>query len=236
MEKHDIGLRYRLLVQRRRELGDSRYGDGHLRRRDLADNRVQEVADAVVYLTLAARAWGAGQLPANFALEDRLARLVRDLLRLGELCTRAAGAGSPPDAFAAVLSDRFAYGQSHHGDAYLRRENLAEALEEIADCQILVALERERDLHLSATPDDQQLQEISDRCAAAGELTVALRDAALSQQPAENRSPPTGSRQSLVAEREALARLLARTRRYLRHTPDAAQRHARSPGRRPKVA
>lgn len=233
MQRQDIGARYRQLVLDRRQLGDARYGSRHVHRTDLAHNRVQEIADAVVYLTLAAQAWAAGQLPANDQLEQRLARLVRDLMRLGELCSQVAQPDGPAAAlFAAELRARFAYGESHHGDAYLERENLAEALEEIADCEILVALELERHDALAGGPlgNRSALQEIADRCTAIGELVWALRDAALpdgKSHPAASRA--TDRRQALLAERESLARLVALTRQYLQRPPAPAGAETASP-------
>lgn len=153
MHTPDIGLRYRQLVTGRRQLGDLRYGTRHLDRGDLAHNRVQEAADAVVYMTLTRRAWAAGQLTPSPAQADRLARLAADARRLGEQCSLLADpAAAAASAFAGVLRDRFAYGERHYHDAYLSRENLWEALEEIADCDILVALDRERHARLTHTP------------------------------------------------------------------------------------
>jgi hypothetical protein len=238
MHTPDIGLRYRALVSDRRRLGDERYGARHLARSDLAANCVEEVVDAVVYLTLAARAWAASSVPPSVALEQRLARLVRDAIRLGERCCVLAEPGVPPEeAFAHTLRERFQFGESRYGDAYLQRENLGEALEEIADCQILVELERERHRHLTgrAHPREQLLQEIADRCHGLGELTLAAHAArAKAALPNGTRADPAWRRAALLAEREALSRLLERTRRLLLAARPRAQEQGQpSPARRP---
>lgn len=230
MHSNDIGLRYQQLVHDRRRLGDERYGARHLRRNDLASDRVQEAADTVVYLTLTGRAWAAGQVPFSAELEERLARLIRDAIRLGERCSALAEPDAPAaEAFAAVLRERFDFGERHHGEAFLARENLGEALEEIVDCDILVELERERD-RANARPN-RELGEISDSCAALGELVLALRDRVVREHPhiLDGEAIPA-DRRALQAERDGLARLIERVRVALAASPRPHRTHANGSG------
>jgi hypothetical protein len=184
MEHPELGMSYRALVKHRRNVGDARYGTRHLQRTDLAANRVQEAADTVVYLTLTARAWTAAPHTRPPEMYARLASLARDAGALGERCATLTNPYSAA-AFGPVLRARFQYGTRRYGDSYLGRENLWEALEELADCEILVALDRERHAHLSETrhPHDGQLREITGRCRTLGALILALRGELTSNPP-----------------------------------------------------
>jgi hypothetical protein len=168
---------YERLRERRRRLGERLYGSRHLSRTDLATNRVQEAADTVVYLTLHRRALVRQGPPGAPAAVERLTRLIRDGERIGWLCAELVEPSPSPVDFGEVLAARHAYGERHYGDQYVSRDNLAEALEEIADCDLLGDLERERRAHLGVGehPQAATLSLISDRCASLGEAVLALR-------------------------------------------------------------
>jgi len=177
---------YPTLVRARREFGDRRFGDRHLTRDDLLANLLVEAADTLVYLTLETRRW-LKQLPATAHIYgDDLADLRAQAITFGERCEHAlcrlTGPGSPP--FGRVFDARMAFGDEHYGMAYLERDNLAEGLEEIADAQILVALEADRRRHCSelTEPDRQLLDRLDANAHRLGLAVFDLRARALSPQ------------------------------------------------------
>jgi hypothetical protein len=170
----DHCLAYQRLLQQRRRLGDSLYGRRHLSRGDLAESRVQEAADTVVYLRLHRLALAGSHPPGTL---ERLERLIRDGERLGELCASILDCASASSGFAEMLAVRLAYGERNYGEAFRTRDNLTEALEEIADCDLLGVLERERHRHLTGLehPAAPTLSLIADRCVSLAEGVLALQ-------------------------------------------------------------
>ena len=137
---------FEALVDARRRGGLRRHGDRHLRRADLLDVAVGEVADTLVYLELEHAKWRrrdpaillervAEHLPVcgckTVALGEDLEQVARQL-------------AAPARAFKQAFDERWRYGAARFGDQYLHRDNLAEALEEIADVEIFLGLEADR--------------------------------------------------------------------------------------------
>ena len=149
---------YRTLVDQRRRRGQQLHGNRHLREGGQLKRATAEIADTRVYIELERdrlihqRTITAGQL-------QTLNRLLKQTTRVGERTAAAAREVCDPAVqFADLLSERSAYGERKFGDAYLARDNLTEALEELADAQIFISLQADRLRHRDQyTPDIQQL-------------------------------------------------------------------------------
>ena len=137
---------YETLVATRRHDGLRRHGDRHLQRTDLLDVAIGEVADTLVYLELEHAKWRrrnptilvtlvADHLPVSGCKTVALGEAIEQLARQLEVRTRT---------FNQAFGERWRYGADRFGDQYLRRDNLAEALEEIADVEIFLGLEADR--------------------------------------------------------------------------------------------
>lgn len=177
---------YPALVRARREYGDRRFGDRHLARDDLLANVVVESADALVYLTLESRRWSE-RLPVTVCSHGaELAVLRAQTAAFGERCEHALRhlTGTRCTPFGGIFDARMAFGAEHYGMAYLGRDNLAECLEELADAQILVALEADRRRHGSALAEteDQILNELGCEAERLGLAITDFRDRALPSQ------------------------------------------------------
>jgi len=177
---------YPSLVQARREFGDRRFGERHLSRDDLLANLVIEAADALVYLTLETRRWAQRLASTTHHHGAELAAIRAQAIAFGERCEHALRrlTGRDCPSFASVFDARMAFGDEHYGMAYLDRDNLAECLEELADAQILVALEADRRRRSAALaqPDRLLLDELDAEAQRLGLAITDLRGRALSPQ------------------------------------------------------
>lgn len=173
---------YDELVADRIALGEELYGNRHLHRDDLLDNLLQEIADCHVWLTLEARRWRRQNLAAAGGLgsEHRLL-LVRvvDFGALAEQTCRSIDPDAIPRGFAQPLAERNAYGEQTGGESFLAKDCLSEALEEIADVQILTLLEADRRTHNGELAREVRaaLDRLDADADGIGRHIVALRDA-----------------------------------------------------------
>lgn len=142
--------RYDALVAQRRELGQQRYGDVYLAPGwDFATPLQVEAADTINYLALERdrlRHRDPGTLARGWLTFGRLDNQAK---RFAALARGAVGALAPAAAcdIAELTGARMAEGHRRFGCAHLERPNLPEALEEIADAQILCELELRRRAH-----------------------------------------------------------------------------------------
>jgi len=174
---------YEALVQARRSYGQRTYGDRHLQREDLLGVLVEEAADTKVYLRLEQQRWELRRPDLADRLGDRLDIAIAAATAFGRLCSgvrQTVGATAAGGPFDAVFAGRWQFGADNYGDAYLDRDNLAEALEEVADAQIAVLLERERLTHHGALDGAVQhaLEVLDHKAAALGHFISSLRTAA----------------------------------------------------------
>jgi hypothetical protein len=138
---------YIALVETRRRFGQLRYGDAYLSDPWWLTEVLRETADAVVYLTLERSRWQRNPLATREGLAA-LEPLIMRSVHLGQMAANAVRAISGGEhSFQAVYDVRWQYGFEYYGDAYLRRDNLAEALEEFADVEIVCHLERAHAAH-----------------------------------------------------------------------------------------
>ncbi len=157
MNDTDPRGRYRALVADRRARGDVLFGDRHLTAPTGQLGRAtSELADAHVYVELErTRIHRDGHITAGrLRAFDRLLEHTR---RVGEqLAAAARDICDPTVKFDELLQGRRGYGQRKFGDLYLRRDNLQEVLEELADAAIFVGLQADRLRYRGIYEDDIQ--------------------------------------------------------------------------------
>ena len=136
--------RFVALVTQRAELGQARYGERHLTGPSLLDALVTECADAFNYAVMETARLHPLQAPA---IQGPLEALTSRLGVFGRLvCDVAVDLGADPVDFTALCRAQLGHvGARQYGnDAYLTRQNLPEALEELADARVMVDLELDR--------------------------------------------------------------------------------------------
>ena len=149
--------RHRALVTERRARGDSIHGNRHLSAATGQLRRATgELADAHVYVALEReRMRRGGRLTAGrlHAFDG----LLEHTRRVGEQVAAAAREICDPSVdFDALRKQRVAYGERTFGERYRHRDNLQEALEELADAQIFISLQADRLRHRAIYDDDVQ--------------------------------------------------------------------------------
>ncbi|HWC27915.1 MAG TPA: hypothetical protein VG474_15095 [Solirubrobacteraceae bacterium] len=172
--------RHRALVAERRARGDALYADRH---RSAATGQLRratsELADTHVYIGLEReRIRHGGELTAGRL--HAFDRLLDHTRRIGEQLAAATREICDPSVdFDAVRAERAAYGERTFGERYLQRDNLHEALEEIADAQIFIALHADRLRHRGRHDDavQQLLVDANDAVDALAQDVMALQAA-----------------------------------------------------------
>lgn len=135
---------YEDLVERRRTFGLAKFGDRHLTRTDLLTVCQGEIADALVYLRLENQRRKITTVGYE-GVRDLYRQCEQQTLKLGHaLNLVAAGTSTPTPPFLTQFEERWQFGADTYGPAYLDRENLPQALEELADFEVFLALERDR--------------------------------------------------------------------------------------------
>jgi len=168
---------YKQRVAERRRRGMERYGDRHLH--DPEGPRficrvLTEVVDCGNYLDMEIRRWQRdggreGALDGLRELLDRAERLGRRVAHVArDLCDTTSD-------FERVRTSQWALGKATYGEGYYTRDNLIEALDELADAEIYLALlaARLRFEDNYPEPVQQQLVDVDDQVQ---DLAFAIAD------------------------------------------------------------
>lgn len=146
---------YRALVAARRAYGDRLFGQRHLHQDGGQLRRMTtEVADCHVYLTLELDSRRhLGVLTGEH--EQQLQDLLERTATVGETAAAAARVICDPTIqFSELRAARWQYGADKHADSYVGRDNVVEALEELADAEIFTQLQAERLRYRDHYPDE----------------------------------------------------------------------------------
>lgn len=137
---------FKAMLAERRAYGDRTFGNRHLTNDHKQLRRsTTEIADCHVYLTLEIesrrrrRTLTAGHLSIISALLIDIAEVGETLAAATRLICDPRGA-----TFNSLRAQRWGYGERKHRESYVGRDNLYEALEELADASIFVSLAAER--------------------------------------------------------------------------------------------
>ena len=133
------------MVARRRTYGDETFGTRHL----LGNYRqlrraTTEIADCHVYLTLELES-RRRRCTLTAGHQRILSGLLTDIAEVGEVLAAATRMICDRRVtFNDLRAERWEFGARKHHESYLGRDNLYEALEELADAHIFVSLQAER--------------------------------------------------------------------------------------------
>jgi len=147
------------------------HGDRPFEREDLVDWALEQAADAVVYVRLERVRWRRTG-PVDHKIDSQAAALALTVTALGTEIARCALRSEGRSL--AVCRGRLRQGRRRFGDAYLRRDNLAAALEDLADCAIALRLEANRRVWLGL-PDPDAFAALQLRTLAARTACERLR-------------------------------------------------------------
>jgi hypothetical protein len=132
---------YTALLATRRRFGQLHYGDAYLNDPSWFHEALREATDTVIYLALEQDRWQRATAGEPARMTELSALIVR-AVHLANLAANAQRAiNGEGESFRAAFFTRWRYGFEHYGEAHLQRDNLAEALEELADVEIACELE-----------------------------------------------------------------------------------------------
>lgn len=145
------------MVARRRAYGDETFGTRHLTGNYRQLRRATtEIADCHVYLTLELES-RRRRCTLTAGHQRIISALLTDIAEVGEVLAVATRViCDPAVTFNDLRHERWGYGAHKHADSYVGRDNLYEALEELADAHIFVSLQAERLRHRGQYPDEIQ--------------------------------------------------------------------------------
>lgn len=145
------------MIARRRAYGDKTFGARHLTSNYRQLRRATtEIADCHVYLTLELES-RRRRCTLTAGHQRIIGALLTDIAEVGEVLAAATRVICDPGVtFNDLRHERWGYGARKHADSYVGRDNLYEALEELADAHIFVSLQAERLRHRGQYPDEVQ--------------------------------------------------------------------------------
>ena len=148
---------FKAMVARRRAYGDQRFGTRHLTGNYRQLRRATtEIADCHVYLTLELES-RRRRCTLTAGHQRIISALLADIAEVGEVLAKGARLICDPGVrFNDLRAERWGYGARKHAESYVGRDNLYEALEELADAHIFVTLQAERLRARGQYPDEVQ--------------------------------------------------------------------------------
>ncbi|HEV7805418.1 MAG TPA: hypothetical protein VGO80_06355 [Solirubrobacteraceae bacterium] len=179
---------FQAMVDRRRAYGDRTFGTRHLTGNYRQLRRATtEIADCHVYLTLELDS-RRRRCTLTAGHHRIIGGLLTDIADVGEVLADATRMICDPQvAFNDLRQERWGYGERKHAQSYIGRDNLYEALEELADAHIFVTLQAERLRARGQYPEEIRavLVDVQERiealafavaCAQAGAQEPTVRD------------------------------------------------------------
>ena len=170
------------MVARRRAYGDQTFGTRHLTGNYRQLRRATtEIADCHVYLTLELES-RRRRCTLTAGHQRIISALLTNIAEVGEVLAAATRMICDPDVtFNDLREARWAFGARKHRESYIGRDNLYEAMEELADAHIFVSLQAERLRARGQYPDEVQRMLVD----AQERIEVLARDVASAQAAAQ---------------------------------------------------